>query len=221
MNGDRRGPQVLADTVPAGLTWGYRIDRADGESRNGFRWPERGWAEAAGPFRDRNRGTCPSADGDGICIARTWAGVRSGGNWAEAIRIVGWADDDVLGQDPHKVRVRRAWVGAVVPVRAVVGPRAALRWAGLPGADLAGCDLRGANLRGADLRGADLHKADLRGADLRWAIFRRADLRSADLRGANLNGTDLSMANLSGARVRGADLRLTNLHGVVIADVTV
>ena len=154
---------ILTDgrELPEGTDqWAMRSVHLDLTSSRGFRWPFPGqWAEAPGPIIEANTDPCPRLQGDGVCVALTPGGMASGGIPALAVLLCAVANADVLGQDPDKMRVRRALVVELID---------------LPGlardADLYGADLRGANLYGADLRGADLCGADLRGADLSGAI---------------------------------------------------
>jgi hypothetical protein len=175
-------------TLPDGYdAWGMRTVWPDFTSSRGFRWPFPGnVAEAAGPILD-HRDSCPNAEGDGICVALTAAGMASGGIPAGSVLLTAHKTADVIGDsDPGKLRLRAALVVGVI--------------------HLGGADLYGAYLRGAYLRGADLYGADLRGAYLRGADLRGAYLRGANLRGANLRGADLGGAYLGGADLRGADL---------------
>ena len=192
--------------LPEGCdTWAMRSVWPDFTSSRGFRWPYPGGvATAPGPLLD-HRGSCPTAPGDGICVATDARGMASGGIPASTVLLTAHRDADVIGDDePGKLRVKAAVVVELVWIK-----RADLR-----GANLRGADLWGANLRGADLRGANL--ADLQGAnlaDLRGADLRGADLWGANLWGANLGGADLRGANLRGADLRGADLRGADLCG--------
>jgi hypothetical protein len=210
---ERRGMKI-----PAGLEFGMRSVHANFESTHGFRWPFPGrWAVAEGPFT-KNGGTCPSVPGDGLCVAKTWSGMASGGIPATTILLVGYRLTDVLAESDDKLRAKRVRViDALTPSELVAERRsgeeadlygANLRGANLRGANLRGANLYGANLRGADLYGANLYGANLYGADLRGADLRRADLCRADLYGANLRGADLCRADL-----RRADLRGANLYG--------
>ncbi|MBE7561238.1 pentapeptide repeat-containing protein [bacterium] len=194
----------------------YRIDTADGVSRNGFRWPDSGPVEAPGPFNATNSGPCPSRPGDGICAATTWEGAASGGHDAGVVRLVAYDDADVLGWDRNKVRLARAHVVGTIPVRDLATPGADLAGAYLYRADLRGADLRGAYLWRAHLRGADLRGADLTGADLRGALLTDANLRGADLLGALLTGADLTRANLRGADLTDADLTRARVEGATL-----
>jgi hypothetical protein len=187
-------------TLPDGYDgWGMRTVWPDFRSSHGFRWPfPGGVAEATGPFLD-HRGSCPKAEGDGICVALTAAGMASGGIPAGPVLLTAHKAADVIGDsEPGKLRLRAALVVDVIH----------LGGANLRGADLRGANLRWANLGGADLGGADLRWADLGGANLRWA-----NLRGANLRWANLRGADLRWADLGGADLRWANLRWANLRG--------
>ena len=167
------------------LHWGWRVCHPDLSSSRGFRWPFPGnWVEADGDCT--TGGACPSKPGDGICVARTWAGAASGGIPAATCLLVAWLDEDVLGGGGDKVRVSRAWVAEMFDMHRGIGPLA---------------NLRGADLYGANLRDADLYLADLYGANLYGANPYGADLSGANLYGANLYGANLYGANLSGAWV--------------------
>ncbi len=162
---ERRGMEVPADVTDFGL----RACHPDFTSTHGFRWSFPGrWCEAPGPIRKNDR-SCPVCRGDGICVARTWKGMASGGISAGLILLVGWRDGDVLGEDINKLRVKRAFVIDATTVAALLAERG-------------GDEPR--DLHGADLHRADLHRADLYGADLYGANLRGANLQGADLGGA-------------------------------------
>ena len=155
-------PIIVGDReLPDGCdTWGIRSVRPDLRSSRGYRWPWPGqWAEAAGPFIESNTDGCPAAEGDGICVADTYAGMASGGIPARTLLLVAYASADLLGSTPGELkhRVRRAFVVDVVDGEATVR-------ANLSGATLYGANLYGATLYGATLYGADLSRADLSGA---------------------------------------------------------
>jgi hypothetical protein len=146
------------------LCIGWRVVHADWTSSHGFRWPFPGGLAVADAPIATNTGPCPKAEGDGLCIARTWKGAASGDIPAHTVLIVAYDQADVLGSDDHKVRVRQARVLDVWDAYALVrahGQGADLRRANLRGADLEGADLRGANLLDADLRGANLENTAL------------------------------------------------------------
>ena len=159
-----------------------------------YRYQLDAWNEAPGPILD-HKGECPTAPGDGLCVALTVPAAQSGGRRLSnsVMLLVGYLPNDVVGTDGSKVRVRRLYVhpDPIDPVQLVL-------WA------IAADDLGGAYLRGANLGGADLGGADLGGADLRDANLRGADLRGAYLGGAYLGGANLGDANLRGAYLRGA-----------------
>ena len=143
--------------APEGMILGWRSIRPDLRSRDGFRWPwPGGWAEAPDE-------ACPSGELGGLCLAKTWSGARSGGARSRGVPahiglVVAYHPDDVLGEDAHKLRVRRCLVLDVVDVCAHI------RAGHCTGANLDGADLTGAYLGGAYLTGADLGGANLDGA---------------------------------------------------------
>ena len=146
----------------------FRAVHPDFRSSRGFVWPfPGGTAVAAGPFTDRPNDGCPAHDGDGLCLATTWAGVASGGIPAITVLVCSYGTRSLLGTEPDgsKVRVKRARVERVVDfpamLRGDIEPDAAL-----PTANLSGANLSGANLYGADLSRANLSGADLYGANL-------------------------------------------------------
>ena len=101
---------------------------------------------ADGPFTSGT--ACPSAPGDGLCVANTWRGAVSGGAslLSSVCVLVSYSESDILGYDPNKVRVRKLTVSStLLDVRSLL-----IR----PGADLRNADLRRADLSGADLSGA-------------------------------------------------------------------
>jgi len=159
-------------------------------------WPGRGWVRAP---EGTPGGPCPHHVGDGVCVATTAAGAASGGHsLAGGVLIVGWRNDDVLGLEPGKVRVRAAYVLGTLTLRdwlTDASVQSDLSEADLTGADLSEASLTGADLTRADLTGANLTRASLTGADLTGADLTGADLTGADLRGANLTGADLTGAS--------------------------
>jgi len=178
------------DTDPEVLLWGFRLNGLDMVSSHEYRWPFPGrWAEATGPFTEGGDG-CPTAEGDGLCVAKTIEGSQSGnGRFGKSLGLlIAYLPGDLLAESSHKLRVKKAWVADVFdPVRALLLSRANLSRANLSGADL----------YGADLYGADLYRANLSGANLSGANLSRANLSGADLSGANLSGANLSGATYS------------------------
>ena len=169
-------PAVWAGFEPEGHLLAWRVVHPDGRSRSGFRWPFKGIAKVPAKGVDRgNMGPCPSAEGDGLCLAKTWGGAALGGIPAITGLAVAYRQEDVLGEDDQKLRVSRCRVLDVLDLLRLLrkghGSRADLTGAYLTGADLSGAylygaDLTGANLSGANLYGADLYGANLYGADL-------------------------------------------------------
>ncbi len=213
-------PPIIPDDAPKHMVLGWRIVHPDLTSRGGFRWPFPGhWCEAPGPIK-RHKGACPKAEGDGICVARTWSGATSGGIRSQTCLLVAYAPGDVLGEDAEKVRVRRALVLDVFSAIAGLGPGANLSGANLSGAYLSGANLSGADLTGANLSGADLSGANLSGANLTGANLSGANLSGANLSGANLSGANLTGANLSGANLTGANLSGADLSGADLSGAT-
>ncbi len=177
-----------------------------------YRYHLDAWNEAPGPILD-HKGECPTAPGDGLCVALTVPAAQSGGRRLgnSVMLLVGYLPDDVVGTDGYKVRVRRLYVhpDPIDPVQLVL-------WA-ISADDLGGANLGGANLGGANLGGANLGGANLRGANLRDANLGGANLGGANLRDANLGAT-LGGANLGGANLRGANLGDANLGGANLGD---
>jgi uncharacterized protein YjbI with pentapeptide repeats len=230
-------------TLPEGTdTWAVRSTHPDLRSRNGYRWPASGWAEAPGPIFADNVSGYPNEVGDGICVATSWEGMASSNISATTLLLCAFSTVDVLGCAINgTVRVRRAYVVDIVDgVRLVreSGAGAYLYSANLPGvnlfdtrligvnlnsARLPGANLRASNLTGADMYGANLSRADLSEtnlteADLSFASLHNADLRGADLRGANLTRANLTGADLHNAHLTGADLHDADLTGADLHD---
>ncbi len=115
-----RLPRVIA-MAPDGLDeWGVRVQGRDRISQHGFRWPGPGeWAIAPGKPESDLTHVCARHPGDGIHVAREMSGTYSTVP-VDRIAIVGWREADVLGADAHKVRVRRAWVGALLTIPAAL-----------------------------------------------------------------------------------------------------
>ncbi len=170
----------------------WRSVHPDLRSSHGYRWPWPG-NEAVPPLPAGTEFTqgdpCPQFAGDGLCLAKTWAGAASGGIPAITCLLVEFDPADVLGEDDDRVRVSRCRVVDVFDAPALIRDG----WCA------------GANLRGANLGDANLWDADLGGADLGGANLGDANLRGADLWGANLRGADLWGANLRGADLWGAN----------------
>ena len=175
------------------MEWGFKFVGLDlcTDDHNGgrHRYHLDAWNEAPGPIT-QSTSACPSAPGDGLCVALTVSAAQSGGQRMgnSVMLLVGYLPEDVLGTDGGKVRVRRLYIepDPVDPVQLTL-------WA------IAADDLRGANLGGANLRDAYLWGANLRGANLRDANLGSANLGSANLRDAYLWGANLGGANLWGA----------------------
>jgi hypothetical protein len=129
--------------LPKGCdTWGFKSVRPDGRTRGDFTWPLAAkWVEASGPFLD-HRSECPRAEGDGLCVATTYAGMASGGIPARTMLLTAHSSADVLGEAPGKLRVRRVRVVAVLDGERVLREHGS-------GANLSGANLSGANLSGA------------------------------------------------------------------------
>lgn len=215
-------------TLPEGCDrWGLKAIDAAGRTRFGFEWPTRGWAEAPGPITKGNWGVTPEQIGDGICVARTYPGLRTGGYRPFNLLLVAYADSDRLSSPTGNiVRLRRAYVverlGGEEVLRAH-GHGADLSEVHFPGADLFDAHLAGANLSWADLSRTELSYANLSGAVLRranlaGAVLRKTTLRGADLSHAELPGANLSHANLTGANLTGAVLDGANLDGAILID---
>ena len=158
--------------------WALKSTDFAGRTSGGFQWPDKGWIEPAPTEREFTKGDPrPQFDGDGMCVAHTYAGLGSGGHRALCLLLVAYDTADVLGEGGGKVRVSRAFVVERLDGEQVIrdhGAGANLNGAYLTGADLTGADLNGANLARANLNGANLTGADLAGADLAGAD--RADL---------------------------------------------
>ena len=148
----------------------WRAVHPDLRSSHGYRWPFPG-NQAAAPLpvgREFTRGEpCPQFVGDGLCLAKTWAGAASGSIPAITCLLVEFDDADVLGEDDDKVRVSRCRVVDVFDAPALIRDGWCTR------ADLYGADLTRADLYGADLTRANLSRADLTRADLTRATADR------------------------------------------------
>ena len=180
-----------------GRLWAYRSVHPDFRSSRGYVWPPPGKvAKAAGPFDRDNKGGCPSAPGDGICLGLTWQGVASAGIPAITVLVCSYLPADLLGTeaDGSKIRVKKCRVERLVDFPAMLR-------GDVPADPL----LPKANLSRANLSGANLSRASLSWASLSWANLSGADLSGADLSWANLSWANLSGANLSGANLYGAD----------------
>ena len=219
-------------TLPEGCTdFAVRSVHPDLRSSRDYRWPWPGvWAQAPGPINETNTDGCPTDVGDGICVAKTWAGMASSGIPAITLLLCAYHRDDVLGktEPEQKLRVKRAYIVDVVDGARLVrkyGKGVDLRGANLGHTNLWGANLRGANLGNANLVSANLTNinlwdASLIGANLWGASLRSADLSDANLMSANLRDADLGSADLRGANLWGADLDDTNLIGANLRGTT-
>lgn len=200
--------------LPDGFdAWGIKSTNPDLTTRGGFRWPFPGNVAEAPDFDFGNTDACPAFPGDGLCVARSWAGMASGGFPAVTLLLVAYRSDRARGS-ADKVRTDRvAVVGLVDGARLVRehGSGADLCWANLSGADL-----RGANLFRADLCRANLSRANLPGANLHGACLSGANLSGANLRGANLSGVNLSGADLFGANLSASQRALARDAGAIL-----
>ena len=144
--------------------WAWKAVDADLTTRYNFQWPSSGEVSSDDNIVLDNSGPCPTQKGDGLCLAKTFNGAAQRGSPTHIVLVCYYYQDDLLGEDGDKLRVRKCTVVYLWDAWKVLknGAKADLRWA----------DLRWANLFEADLRGADLRWADLRWADLRWANLR-------------------------------------------------
>jgi len=199
------------------MEWGFKFVGLDlcTDDHNGgrHRYHLDAWNEAPGPIT-QSTSVCPSAPGDGLCVALTVSAAQTGGQCMgnSVMLLVGYLPEDVLSTDGAKVRVRRLYVepDPVDPVQLTL-------WA-ITADDLRDANLRDAYLRGADLEGANLRDANLRDANLRDAYLGGANLRDAYLGGAYLGGAYLGDAYLGNANLWGAYLGDAYLGGANLRD---
>lgn len=122
--------------------WAIKSVHADFRTRHGYRWPFPG--HVATCPEDKivydNKDSCPAQVGDGICVAKTWEGMVGGDIPAQTLLLVAYRNDEILGEDNNKVRVK-----ASVVVDLIDGFRLIREKGG-------GANLHGTNLQGADLR---------------------------------------------------------------------
>lgn len=165
------------------------------------------WLDCIAIADRQNLDPCPLFEGDGFCVAKSLHGATSGGqSVGDAVGLL-VEYDDVLGEDPDKLRVARLRVtGMFDPVSLIA--------AGLC-KDMYGTLLRGIDLRDADLTYAALSWSNLTDANLTRANLSHANLTRAVLEGADLTGADLSYAVLTDAYMDAVNLTDTNLTGVV------
>ena len=194
----------------ARMQWARKAVTMDGTTRDGFRWPVGvgGWVEQDGPANGK-------ACGVGLHLGLTVAGLSSAHRLTESILLaVGWLDEDVLGQDECKIRVRRCWVLPGV----TAGLPQVLRDGWGQGADLSRANLAGAYLADANLTYANLTDANLVGANLTYANLTGTNLTDAYLTGAYLTDANLTYANLTDANLTDAYLTYANLTGTNLTD---
>src|SRR5271166_6343008 len=154
--------------------WAWKAVDVDFTTRDGFQWPFPGnEVRSDDAIMVDNHTPCPEQTGDGLCLAKTFAGAAARGKSTHTVLVCSYLARDVLGQDDNKLRVRCCTVVLLWDAHKVLQRGS--------GANLSRADLRGAYLSGAYLRCADLSCADLRGADMRGAYLSGAYLRCADL----------------------------------------
>ena len=136
--------------APEGMILGWKVVRPDGRSYGDYQWPLISTDVDAHPGgREFIPGDpCPSFPGDGLCIATSWAGARSGGIAAGTGLALAYRESDRLGSDDTKVRVKGCRVLGVLDLQRL------LKEGHGYGADLTRANLSRANLSGADLTGA-------------------------------------------------------------------
>jgi uncharacterized protein YjbI with pentapeptide repeats len=196
--------------------WAWKAVDVDHTTRNGFQWPFTGTVKATGPFTHGD--PCPRSEGDGLCLAKTFAGASQRGKPTQLVLLVSYLQKDLLGEDEAKLRVKQCrverlenWIHDSWKLITKYGNSANLSSADLRLANLSSANLYAAGLSLANLRFANLNSADLSSADLYAADLSSADLSSADLRFANLRFANLSSANLSSADLNSADLSSADL----------
>jgi hypothetical protein len=198
-----------------GYELAWKVVRPDGRTRGDFRWPFKGAVKVPKSKVLPHRGACPEQGGDGLCLAKTWAGAASGGLPAITGLVVAYKVTDILGEDGNKIRVRACRVLGPIDLHRLVrdgcGSGANLSRANLCGANLCEANLCGTNLCGANLYGANLCEANLCGTNLCGANLCGANLSGANLSRANLSTANLSRANLSTANLSRANLYAANL----------
>lgn len=234
--------------IPAHYIEGWKAVQPDLTTRHGFRWHPRTIVRSDHNPVASNATACPAHQGDGLCIAKTWAGAASAGFTTHVCLTVWYNPQLVAGEDKDKLRVlgevhigdpydaqrmiRDGWLKGGdlsyanlsyanlydVNLRGANLHGANLQGTNLSGADLYGADLSGATLSGANLTHAYLQHASLHNANLRGAILYATNLFGADFYGAELYGTNLATANLRRADLRHADLRGANLKGTNFAE---
>ena len=91
---------------------GYALKtvREDGTTRNGFKWPDSGEVVEESNIDPDNKSACPSRSGDGVCLGKTFYGMSHGGIPAKHILSIRYRQEDVLGEDDDKLRVRQCRV---------------------------------------------------------------------------------------------------------------
>ena len=156
--------------IPKNLTMGWKVVQPDGRTYKDFRWPLVSGAKVVAANPKKHNDPCPTALGDGLCVAKTWSGAASGGYAAITGLLLGYRPQDVLAESTEKLRVGQCWVLAVIDIQRDIR-EGRFSGADLSGAYLSRADLSRANLSGADLYGANLSRAN-RGADAPpgWAL---------------------------------------------------
>ena len=118
--------------VASDFDWFWRINDIDRlASSHDYHWPYPGhWAKPPGRAIVGDGDACPSDETGGLCLARTLGGAQSGGRplAGSAVLVCGVADP-ILGDQPAKVRVARAWVAAQVSWRRLILSYANLSYA--------------------------------------------------------------------------------------------
>ena len=122
-------------------SWGVKSVHPDLRTTHGYTWPMPGRVAECDPKQidPTNFEGCPASEGDGLCVAKTWSGMASGGIHATTMLLVAYRSSEILGSAGGGSKLRLPRVAVV----ALVDGARLLREAG-----------RGANLQGANLRGA-------------------------------------------------------------------
>ncbi len=145
------------------MYWGWKAVEIGLTTRNGFQYWLGKWAKAKLPEGEEFT-TCepgPSFDGDGICIATTFAGAASSMRPAAVAIYCGYYSKDVLGGCYGKVRVKKLYVYPQVFDVAKMLREGMGKYCNFAFANFSGMDLNGSDLRGAKLTWANLCKTNM------------------------------------------------------------
>jgi len=115
---------------------GWKAVRPDLTTKHGFKWWPNTTVQSDHNLNPENTGICPEREGDGLSIAKTWAGAASAGFTTSTCVTVEYDTDNVVAEDDNKIRV-----AGEIRVTGIYDAQALLRQGFGVLADLSGANL--------------------------------------------------------------------------------